>query len=321
MTAPVVTVFIPTYNAAAHIGQAIESVVTQTYRDFELLLIDDGSGDATREIAAAWAARDPRIQVVSRENRGRPATRNEGFDRARGRFLAVLDADDLCAPRRLEFQVAFMEAHPDVALCGSRTIHFQNVAEIAHAAPSLSILRKHPVDPAGVRASQLFECAVRQSTAMFRMDTVRARGYRYNPEYPVAEDFELFNRIVADGPVTNLPEVLVYYRRHEHQSTHLQATQVQVRMANAARETWSSYGVATASIEDQAKLMRPELFARLRELPGVARSYRRLLTAAEQRGGIDTDVLKDHQRMHLRRALKRRFRLHAPIAVPASPSP
>jgi len=316
VTVPVATVFIPAYNAAAYLGQAIESVVAQTHRDFELLVIDDGSRDATREIAAGWAARDPRIQVISRENRGRSATRNEAFDRARGRFLAVLDADDLCAPLRLERQVAFMEANPDVALCGARTIHFHDVAELAHAAPSRSVLRKHPVDPAGIRAAHFFECAVRQSTAMFRMDTVRARGYRYNPDYPVAEDFELFNRIVANHTVTNLPEVLVHYRRHEHQSTHLQGPQVHLYMASAARETWRQYGIATASTGDQAKLMRPERFARMGDLPRVVSSYRALMRTAEQRGGVDVELLGNHMLMHLRRLLKLRLRFREPYAIP-----
>lgn len=318
MTAPAVTVFIPAYNAAAYLGQAIESVVAQTYRDFELLVIDDGSHDGTRAIAEAFASRDPRISVVSRENRGRSSTRNEAFDRARGRYLAVLDADDLCVPERLERQAAFLDANPHVALCGARTLHFRKVSDLERAAPSRSVLRKHPTGAEGVRAAQFFECAVRQSTAMFRMETIRTRGYRYNTDYPVAEDFELFNRIAARDPIINLPEVLVHYRRHERQSTHLQGPQVHLYMAAAAREIWRQYGVVTLSTGGQAKLMRPEQFARMGELPRVVSSYRTLMRNAEQRGGVDLGLLRNHMLMHLRRLLKLRLRFRKPYAIPAS---
>lgn len=318
MTSPLVTVFIPAYNAEHYLREAIESVLAQTLGDFELLVIDDGSRDGTRAIAEAFAARDPRIAVISRENRGRSATRNEAFDRARGRYLAVLDADDLCVPERLQRQAAFLDANPQVTLCGARTLHFRETSELKRMEPSRSVLRKHPTGAEGIRAAQFFECAVRQSTAMFRMETIRARGYRYNTDYPVAEDFELFNRIAARDPVTNLPEVLVHYRRHERQSTHMQGPQVHLYMAAAARETWRQYGVVTLSTGDQAKLMRPERFARMGELPDIVSSYRTLMRTAKQRGGVDLGLLRNHMLMHLRRLLKLRLRLRQPYAIPAS---
>jgi glycosyltransferase involved in cell wall biosynthesis len=318
MTSPAVTVFIPAHNAEMWLAEAIESVLAQTFTDFELLIIDDGSRDGTRALAEAFAARDARVRVASRENRGRSATRNEAFDRARGRYLAVLDADDRCLPQRLARQVAFMDATPTVAVCGTRTLHFHKAVDLGSAAPSRSVLRKHPPGAEGVRAAQFFECAVRQSTAMFRMETIRARGYRYNTDYPVAEDYELFNRIVASDPVTNLPEVLVHYRRHEHQSTHLQGPQLHLYMAAAARESWRRYGVVTPSTSEQAKLMRPERFARLGELPVVVSAYRTLMRTAEERGGIDVALLRNHMLMHLRRLLKLRLRLREPYPIPAS---
>jgi glycosyltransferase involved in cell wall biosynthesis len=315
---PTVTVFIPAHNAAPFLDAAVESVVAQTFGDFELLIIDDGSRDRTRELAQAWAARDSRIRVVSRENRGRPATRNEAFDRARGRYLAVLDADDLSAPHRLERQVAYMDAHPDVAVCGSHNLHVRHPVDLRQARLSRSILRKHPTGVRGIRAVQFFDCAIRQSTAMFRMDTVRARGYRYNPAYPLAEDFELWSRILQSDIVANLPEVLGYYRRHDGQSTHLQFTEVHLYMASAARTAWGRYGVDSGTIVDTLKLMRPEHFAEAREVPRIFKAYRRLLAAAERGGDVDIAVLKDHVWMHVRRALKRSLR-RSPMAIPYLP--
>jgi glycosyltransferase involved in cell wall biosynthesis len=315
MKSPSVTVFIPAYNAEAFVGQAIESVLAQTYPDFELLVIDDGSRDHTRQIAEAWAARDARIRVVSRENRGRPTTRNEAFDLARGRYLAVLDADDLSVPHRLEHQVSFMDANPGIAVCGSRNVHLRGPEDLQRRNLSRSILRKHPADVQGIRAVQLFDCALRQSTVMFRMETVRARNYRYNPAYPLAEDFELWSRIVRSDAMANLPEVLGYYRRHERQSTHSQFAEVLVYMACAARSTWARYGIDTGSIAHTAKLLRPEYFARVREMPRIGATYRRLAEQAARAGDTDVALLKNHMWMHLRRAMKRSLR-RSPWAIP-----
>lgn len=315
---PSVTVFIPAYNAEPFLNDAVESVVQQSFPDFELLIIDDGSRDRTRELAEAWVARDPRIRVVSRGNRGRPATRNEAFDRARGRYLAVLDADDLSAPQRLERQVAYLDAHPEVALCGSLNVHVRHPADLRRPRLSRSILRKHAVDVRGIRAVQFFDCAIRQSTAMFRMDAVRARGYRYNPAYPLAEDFELWSRMLQSDVVANLPEVLGYYRRHGGQSTQLQFTEVHLYMASVARFTWSRYGVDSGTIVETLKLLRPEHFAEARELPRIFKAYRTLLAAAERSGDVDVAVLRNHVWLHVRRALKRSLR-RSPMAIPYSP--
>jgi GT2 family glycosyltransferase len=305
---PAVTVFIPAYNARAYLGDAIESILAQTFPDFELLVIDDGSRDDTRDIAQAWAARDSRIHVVSRGNRGRPATRNEAFDLARGRYLAVLDADDLSAPQRLERQVAFMEAHREVAVCGSLNVHLRDPADLRRTVLSRSILRKHPAHVRGVRAVQFFDCAVRQSTAMFRMETVRARGYRYDPAYPLAEDFELWSRILRSDAIANLPEVLGYYRRHSLQSTQLRFVDVHAYMACAARATWARYGLDPGSDAAMLKLLRPEHFAEAREIPRIFMAYRRLLATAGRDAEVDAAVLKDHVWTHVRRGLKRALR-------------
>jgi len=316
MKSPVITVFVPAYNAEPYLSEAIESVLAQTFRDFELLVIDDGSRDQTRQIAEAWAARDSRIRVVSRANRGRPATRNEAFELARGRYLAALDADDLATPQRLERQLAFMEANPALVASGSRNIHLRGPADRHRAQLSLSILRKHPPHLSGIRAVQLFDCALRQSTVMFRMEAVRAHGYRYNPAYPLAEDFELWSRILQSGAVANLPDVLGFYRRHAHQSTTARMAEVLLYMASAARPAWARYGVDTGTVLQTAKLLRPEYFARAREMPRIAATYRALTAGVKQAGDADVALLKNHMSMHLRRAFKRVVRRRPLLAIP-----
>ena len=116
---PRVTVFIPVYNAQAYIAEAIESVLAQTYSDFELLVIDDGSTDETASVICTFMY-DPRIRVVSHiRNLGQPHTRNYGLELASGEYIAFLDADDRCVPERIERQVTYLDTHTDIDGVGS----------------------------------------------------------------------------------------------------------------------------------------------------------------------------------------------------------
>ena len=113
-----VSVLLPLYNGEAYIREAVESVLAQTRRDFELLILDDGSRDGSLAIVQEIARRDPRVRLISRENRGLTETLNELLAAARGEFVARMDADDVCLPDRFERQVAFLDAHPEVVCVG-----------------------------------------------------------------------------------------------------------------------------------------------------------------------------------------------------------
>ena len=115
---PKVTVFIPVFNREHYIGDAIESILAQTFSDFEILLVDDGSTDSSTEKIRSFS--DPRIRLVCNEkNLGIPKTRNKGVELARGQYMAMLDSDDLAYPHRLKKQVAFLDNHPEYAQIGS----------------------------------------------------------------------------------------------------------------------------------------------------------------------------------------------------------
>ena len=115
---PVITVLLPTYNAAAWLGAAIDSLLHQSYRDFELLVIDDGSTDRTPSLLNTY--KDDRIRVLRHEhNSGLIASLNHGIDVAKGKFIARMDADDICMPQRFERQLLFLKTHPEVSICGT----------------------------------------------------------------------------------------------------------------------------------------------------------------------------------------------------------
>src|SRR4051812_1023393 len=113
---PTVSVIVPAYNVASYVGATIESALTQTYQDFELIVVDDGSTDETGAIVDAAVARDARIRVVRQPNGGLSSARNAALRNARGRYIALLDGDDLWDPGFLAAQLAVFESRPDVSV-------------------------------------------------------------------------------------------------------------------------------------------------------------------------------------------------------------
>ncbi|HVX84635.1 MAG TPA: glycosyltransferase [Phycisphaerae bacterium] len=215
---PAVTVLMAVYNALPFLPQTLDSVLNQTFTDFEFLIINDGSTDRSGEILRTYAARDPRIRLIERENRGFVASLNQGLDLAHGEFLARIDADDLCTPTRLADQVAYLRAHPDCVLVGG----FVQLIDAKNR--PLRTLRL-PVDHADIDRYQLAgHTSIPHPVATFRLAAAKALG-GYNPRYESAEDLDLWLRLAEVGAIHNIPRVLVQYRQHDNSmsSTHSQA--------------------------------------------------------------------------------------------------
>lgn len=211
---PTVTVLLPAYNAAAWLQAAVDSVLTQSFRDFELLVIDDGSKDATAEVLAAYS--DPRIRIVRHEtNLGLVAALNHGIDLAKGKYIARMDADDVAHARRLERQVEFLEKYHDVGICGTwfRTVGLDRAS---HSRP--------PTDHDEISALLFFRSAFGHPTVMFRRALLEHAGLRYDTLARHAEDFDLWVRARERTRFANLPKYLLDYRMHASQTSaeHLQ---------------------------------------------------------------------------------------------------
>lgn len=207
---PKVTVFIPAYNREKYIGDAIESILAQTFTNYEILLIDDGSKDGTVEKMRSYA--DPRIRtIINEKNLGIPKTRNKGIEQARGEYIAMLDSDDRAYPTRLEKQVDFLEAHQDYAQVGSwcRMMNEQG--------QPLKKIKRQPILPDDVDVQLLFRCSLSNRSIMARTKILREYGYRN--DYPRCQDYDLHMRLAKKYKLGNLPECLVYGRIHDHQIT------------------------------------------------------------------------------------------------------
>ena len=231
MAAPLVSVVMPARDAAAHVREAIESILAQTFPDFEILLLDDGSTDGTAGIAGECARADPRVRIIRQERRGLIATLNSGCAAARGRYLARMDADDVALPERLARQVAFLERSPTTAVLGTAMRY------LGPTGP-LPALLAHPAGPGEIRrALEEYSCIAHPTVLMRRGAFEEAGGYR--GAFLHAEDYDLWLRIDERHDLANLPEPLVHHRLHPEQVSFAQIPQqvLSTLFAQAAAKT------------------------------------------------------------------------------------
>jgi glycosyltransferase involved in cell wall biosynthesis len=194
---PIVSVVTAAYNVEAYAAEAVESILGQSFRDFEFLIIDDGSTDGTLAVLRRYAEQDSRIRLWSRQNLGIVASANELIDRARGEFIARIDADDVAMPDRLECQVNHLRDHPQCLAVGSQALL---------------------IDPEGDPLCTWFTSQARgglicHGTSMIRRHALIEVG-KYNPRFPLASDLDLFLRLAEHGRLDNIPKTLLKYRMH-----------------------------------------------------------------------------------------------------------
>ncbi len=204
MPTPLVSVVLSVHNGATDLPRAIDTMMAQTFTDFELIAINNGSTD--RSAAVLDGLSDERVRVFHQENRGLAAALNRGIAEARGRYIARQDHDDWAAPTRLAKQVAVLEATPDLALLGTR-------AAIYVGDEPSGRFHDHPLDDAALRFELLFDNPFVHSSVMIRKSALEeVGGYCTDPTRQPPEDYELWSRIVRRYRVANLAERLMVYR-------------------------------------------------------------------------------------------------------------
>lgn len=208
--APRVSVAMSVYNDVGYVAQAVESVLTQDFGDFEFLIVDDGSTDGSGEVLEALAAKDHRIRLFRRENRGLVASLNQMIDEARGDLIARMDGDDLCLPGRFAAQVAFLDAHPEVGALGTQFYEIDGEGQLGDTS------FRHPTEPEALRGVLAHQPPICHPSAMIRTSLLRELG-GYRPVFRHCEDYDLFLRLSRRTDLANLPDVLLHYRRWGNQ--------------------------------------------------------------------------------------------------------
>jgi glycosyltransferase involved in cell wall biosynthesis len=212
-----VSVVMPVYNAEKYVGEAVKSILAQTFRDFEFLIVDDGSTDSSLAILQEYAARDSRIRLVSRPNTGYLVALNEMLERAEGEWIARMDADDIALPERFERQLRYLADHPDCVMVGSRAII---IDPDGHTLTTMVDAFSHEdIDSTLMKG----ESCVFHPAVMFRKQAALELG-GYRKEYEFAEDMDLWLRFAEIGRIANLDEPLLKYREHFKKIGHVQAT-------------------------------------------------------------------------------------------------
>jgi glycosyltransferase involved in cell wall biosynthesis len=200
-----ISVIIPVYNAEKYLNASIESILNQTFTNFELIIINDGSTDRSVDIIRSYL-RDDRIVFINRhENKKLVYTLNEGLKKARGKFIARMDADDISLSNRFEKQLEFLQKNPNIMVVGSSYISFND--------KNNQRLHSHPKDPVEIAYHFISNTYFCHPSVMFRSELVNIIGEYENVE---AEDFRFFSKIINHFPGANLEIALLYYREHDN---------------------------------------------------------------------------------------------------------
>ena len=214
MTVPTVSIVMPVYNAERYVAESVDSILAQTYRDFEFIIVNDGSTDRTHEILSGYASRDDQINLISRPNTGIVGALNDGLDAVRGRYVARMDSDDLAMPQRLDEQVRFLEEHHDVVIVGTDVLIIDEDGD--------AMWTDHkPTDHGQIDAALIDgrSATIVHPSAMMRRDAVEKVGpYRRDTQW--VEDLDYFLRLGEIGRLANLSRVLLKYRLHPQSVNH-----------------------------------------------------------------------------------------------------
>lgn len=206
---PKVTVLMPVYNGEKYLREAIDSILNQTFSDFEFLIINDGSTDKSVEIINSY--NDSRICLIhNTDNLGLINSLNKGLELADGEYIARMDSDDISLPKRLERQVNVMDENLDVGICGT-WFDFIN----------LDYKVRHPIESPVIKVHLLINTAFGHPTVMLRKKILKESQWFYDKNYKHAEDYDFFSRLSDNTECYNVPEVLLKYRDHPEQISQL----------------------------------------------------------------------------------------------------
>ena len=199
------TVFMPVYNTKeGYLREAIESILNQTFKDFEFLIINDGSTNNAETVILSY--KDERIRYLYQENKGISYTRNKGIELANGEYIAFMDSDDISLPVRLEKQVEYLDKHKNISIVGSwlETLPKKQILKVPNKPKLIDFLVKSQMN---------------QATVMLKKKDLINYDFKYDESFVTSEDYEFWTRLIKVLNFANIPEVLYQYRFHGDNTT------------------------------------------------------------------------------------------------------
>lgn len=296
LSQPLVSVILPVYNGSHYLDEAIECILRQSYSNFELIIIDDGSTDDSAAIVSTYT--DPRINLYSQKNQGLAATLNRGISLAKGKYVARQDQDDISLHDRLLRQVNFLETHSDYGMVGSW-------AAIWEETKPTDRYHKHPADNLSLKFDLLFDNAFVHSSMMIRKMVFDAVGvYCTDTNRQPPEDYELWSRVAKKFQVANIPDVLHVYREMPRSMSRTGDNPFLQHLLkiNVENLTWATEGrYSDQSLKDLATLIHgvyPQFSGQtsLRELVSIVREAASVLC---KHTGTEHGAIQDKVRLRV----------------------
>ena len=305
MPIPLISVVMPVYNVQAFVGQAVESILRQTFAQFELLIIDDCSTDGTVDIVEKF--KDERIVVIKKsQNTGLVASLNIGLEKARGEFIARMDGDDISDALRLEKQLAYLHQHPDIDICGTAYRLIGSEGEVYF-----------PATHDEIKFYMLDFCPMGHPTVIMRKSFITRHQLKYDEAFTGAEDYELWTRCIWLGKIANMTDILLSYREHAHQASKiikpLQIENSEICRVNMLRCLWEN-----ASLTDcytREFLFQDVTLNNMEELNAIVQWMDNIVKKNKE-GNFYAPQLFDSYVSTKKRGVIRRFFLTVPVYTP-----
>lgn len=253
--APTITVLMSFYNDAPWIGETVESIIRQSWADFEFLIIDDGSNDRSLSIVNSF--NDERIRLLTNTtNQGLTASLVRGIEEAKGRYIARIDADDIAEPDRLAIQLDFLETHPHIGIVGSTCLTFRDDS------PTVGLYNV-PLEPLAIFWTALLNNPFAHPTVMIRQDILNKYALNYDPGFITAQDYDLWTRLLERTQGQNLKQPLVKYRLREGVTATKRELQLQTHdfiAHRTIRRTLPNFPITLAGVTQMRSLLVTENF-------------------------------------------------------------
>ncbi|MGY3211651.1 glycosyltransferase family 2 protein [Mucilaginibacter sp. HD30] len=302
---PLISVLMPVYNVEAFVGQAIESILKQTFTQFELLIIDDCSTDRTVDMVEKF--KDERIVLIKKpQNTGLVASLNIGLERACGEFIARMDGDDISNELRLEKQLAYMQQHSDVDICGSAYRSIGSDREVYF-----------PATHDEIKFYMLDFCPMGHPSVFMRKSFITGHQLRYDASFTGAEDYELWTRCVWLGKMANLTDILLWYREHPHQVSKtikpLQVANSDICRVNMLRRLWEN--ASLTDLYTREFLFRDATLNNIEELNTIVKWMDNIVETNKE-GNYYAPQLFDGYVRTKKKGVIRRFFLTVPAYTP-----
>lgn len=303
---PLVSIVVPVYNAEKYLNEAVESILDQTYKNIELILINDGSQDKTEEIIISWLNLDKRIKYYkNEENKGIIYTLNKALNLAQGIYIARMDADDICLPNRIFEQVTFMEKNEEVALCSTYAFFFKNNNKL--------IKKKFGgyLNPEEIKVQLIFKDYILHPTVMFRKKIIEKYDLKYNALDKNVEDYGLWIKVAKVGKIATLPVIGLNYRCLSSSITSSETLkkidQYKNNLKNLYNREFKDY---FGTLSDEELDIHVEI-ATIGNLKGEYKYsvvqkeeyLKRILLQNEKIGSLNSDILREECKIRLRECI------------------